>query len=71
MLFIQIDNTTSKNVVGFEFGTRSEFDSRHGGNTSWIFVDYNNAVNRSDFDGFILNPTLYFVDKNGNLRLRS
>lgn len=71
MLFLRIDSPTTKRVLGFEIGTRALFDKRHANNASWVFMDYNNAKNRSDLPAFLINPTNYYIDKNGNLRASS
>lgn len=71
MIFAKIDALSTKRVVAFETGTRALFDQRRAGTTLWVFLDYNNVVNRSDFPGFLKNPTNYHIDKNGNLRLNA
>jgi hypothetical protein len=68
MIFARIDNPTTKNILGFECGTRALFDQRHGGDPTWVFVDYPNAVHRSDISDFLKYPTAYHIDANGNLR---
>jgi hypothetical protein len=68
MIFAHVDSLETKNIVGFECGTRNLFDSRRSGDPLWIFIDNNNARFRSDLSDFLKNPTTYYIDNNGNLR---
>ena len=68
MIFAHIDAVDTQNITGFETGTRALFDSQHGGDPLWVFLDYNIVKNRSDLPDFLKYPKLYHIDQFGNLR---
>jgi hypothetical protein len=67
MIHARVNNTTDLAIIGFECGTRADFDHRHGGDSQWIFLDYdivNYHVNTGDF---LLHPTHYQITPAGDL----
>lgn len=71
MIFVHIDNTTSRNVIGYECGTRALFDTRHPGDPLWMFFDGERIRARVHFDQFLRTPTDYKVDDKGFIRRKT
>jgi hypothetical protein len=68
MFFVRIDAVDTRNVTGFECGTRAEFDKRWGGNPLWAFVDSDVVRAGIKVKEFLLTPTNYTVNTRGILK---
>ena len=68
MMHINIDSVETRNVVGFECGTRADFDIRHYNNPLWVFVDKNVIKYQVLTSDFLLNPRKYYFDTKNFLR---
>lgn len=68
MIFANIDNVSTNNIIGFEVGTRAAFDDRHGGDPLWVFFDYDIIKIRVVTADFLLYPTKYYIDILGNIQ---
>jgi hypothetical protein len=68
MIHAVIDAADTRNIVGFECGTRADFDKRHAGDPMWVFFDDNVIMRRVNTTEFLLNPKLYHIDEQGNLQ---
>lgn len=69
MIHAHIDTVEHRKIIGFETGTRAQFDQRHGGDPLWIFVDSYKVKYRINFVNFITRPFDYMIDELGDLRL--
>ena len=67
MIHARIDTVDHRQIVGFETGTRAQFDARHGGDPLWVFVESYSVKYRADFTDFQLRPWRYKVDLYGNV----
>lgn len=66
MIHARIDTVEHRKIVGFETGTRAQFDKRHGGDPLWVFLDLPKVKYRVSFAKFSLNPWNYKLDANDN-----
>lgn len=69
MIHAHIDTVDHRQLVGFEIGTRAQFDKRRGGDPLWVFVDSNQLKFRANESEFLRRPFRYAVDIKGNLRI--
>jgi len=69
MIHARVDTAEHRKIVGFETGTRAQFDNRHGGDPIWIFLDSYRVKYRADFKNFLLHPTNYQIDEYGDIHL--
>lgn len=65
MIHALLDDPNSKNIVGFEVGTRVAFDTLHSGDPLWVFLDYDIITYRVPMRAFLLNPKKFYIDKSG------
>lgn len=70
MIHAHIDNVTDRNVMGYEVGTRAQYDARHGGNPLWVFLDTAVVLYQIHVEDFIRKPTSFKIDSGGNLQTR-
>lgn len=70
MIHALIDGVTTRRIVGFECGTRAQFDARHGGDPLWVFLDYSTINYRIRTSEFLDNPLSFFIDKRGLVQKR-
>ena len=71
MIHAHIDNILTKNIVGFECGTRADFDTRHGNDPLWVFIDHDIFNYRVDKSAFLRTPTIFYIDEHGTIQLRN
>lgn len=69
MIHARIDTVDHRKILGFENGTRAQFDERHGGDPLWRFIDSYKVKYRADFTNFLLRPWNYQIDDLGELFL--
>lgn len=67
MIHARIDTAEHRKILGFENGTRAQFDARHGGDPLWVFIDSYKVKYRADFKNFLLKPWNYQIDQYGEL----
>ena len=70
MIHARLDAESTKNITGFECGTRAEFDERHGGDPLWVFLDFDVVQYRVRKADFLLNPLLFLIDERGMVQRR-
>lgn len=68
MIFAHLDDVSTKNIIGFEVGTRADFDNRHPGDPLWIFLDFDIIKVRVVTSDFLRYPKLYYIDSSGNIQ---
>lgn len=69
MIHARIDTAEHRKILGFENGTRAQFDERHGGDPLWFFIDSYKVKYRVNYTNFILKPWNYQIDQYGELFL--
>lgn len=69
MIHARIDTAEHRKILGFENGTRAQFDERHGGDPLWFFIDSYKVKYRTNFKNFLLKPWNYQIDNHGELFL--
>jgi hypothetical protein len=69
MIHARIDTVDHRKILGFENGTRAQFDERHGGDPLWFFIDSYKVKYRVNFANFLLKPWNYQIDDRGELFL--
>lgn len=67
MIHALIDTAEHRKILGFETGTRAQFDRRRGGDPLWVFVDSYQVRYRANIKNFMRHPTRYMVDTRGDL----
>jgi hypothetical protein len=70
MIHAIIDDVIQKNIVGYECGTKADFELRHWGNPLWVFFDDNIITNRINTEQFLTKPQTFYIDKAGELQSR-
>lgn len=68
MFFVRIDAVDTRNVTGFECGTRAGFDDRHGGDPLWVFVDADIVRTGLKVNVFLTSYLNYTVSTKGILK---
>lgn len=71
MIHVRINDPIVKNITGYEVGTKAAFDVRHAGDPNWVFFDYNVINNRINTQLFLMNPTLFYINPQGDLQQHS
>jgi hypothetical protein len=69
MIHAHIDTVDHRQLVGFEIGTRAQFDKLRGADPLWVFVDSYQVKYRANESEFMKRPRRYAVDLKGNLRI--
>jgi hypothetical protein len=69
MIHARIDTVEHRKILGFENGTRAQFDERHGGDPLWFFLDSYKVKYRANFSNFLLKPWNYQIDDYGEIFL--
>jgi len=69
MIHVEVDTPSHGKVVRYEVGTRRQFDAKHAGDPSWVFVDSNKLRSKVNVQNFLTYPFNYKVDIYGSLFL--
>lgn len=69
MIHARVDTAEHRKIVGFEVGTRTQFDNRHGGDPVWFFLDSYRVKSRADESDFLTYPWKYMINEHGDLIL--
>lgn len=69
MIHARIDTAEHRKIVGFETGNRAQFDTRHGGDPLWVFLDSYRVKYRAEFAHFLTFPTNYQINEFGDIYL--
>ncbi len=71
MLHVKIVSAADKTVLGYEHGTRAQFDARWGGNPQWVFFEQRDVGSKNKLSDFLKNPQTYLIDDKGFLKKSS
>ncbi len=69
MIHAHVDTAEHRKILGFETGTRAQFDIQHGGDPLWFFLDSYRVKYRADFQYFLKYPWHYIIDEYGDIHL--
>lgn len=65
MIHAKIDAVDTRRIIGFECGTRADFDKLHAGDKNWVFLDADVFAYQITSEEFFINPLQFFIDKRG------